>query len=236
MSADRLPASAMDFPIYAVVGMYSPPHVTGGFVQHVAILRERRQLNFGATNVEVWHMVPPLIVGPFTVAAAGGDLLCPVVHVAGVVDLDPDDCEGIQTWLSIVEKENRPYGRVSNFRQYIVKPHMDWERAKETNRPIYRKFSCAGFVVECYASVGLNLISLPEDTYLEVDLQTLIRAYPEAARESMRERYGIAGNGPWRILMPGYVFHAMDREPGVVRVVAYDPTNVTEAHFTGSKG
>jgi hypothetical protein len=230
VTADRLHATPKDYPIYAVVGMYSP-QVAGDFVQHVAILRVSRALIFGAENVEVWHMLPPLIVGQASIAEAGGDLLCPAVHITGVADLDPDDCEGIQTWLSIVDKEKRP----GMARQYIVKPHMAWERAKETNRPIYRRFSCAGFVVECYASVGINLVTLPEDTYPEVDLETVRRAYPEAGREGLRERYGIPGNGPWRILMAGYVLHAMDRDPKMVRGGAYTPASVAEAHFARSK-
>ena len=212
--------------------MYSPL-VPGGFVQHVAILRSDRDLSFNEPNVEVWHMQPPLLVGHASAAAANMDAVCPVVHVVGAIDLDADDCESIKTWLAIVETEKRPYGRIGNLRQYVVKPHVDWERAKETNQPLYRKFSCAGFVVECYReAVGIDLVSLPEITSPEVDLTMVLGAYPDADRESLRERFGIRGTGPWKILLAGYLFHSLKRTPdALIRSGPHLPSNITEAYF-----
>jgi hypothetical protein len=210
--------------------MYSPL-VGGGFVQHVALLRSEQELRYDEADVRVWHMGPPLIIGQKSIGLARADASCRAVHVAGIVDLDADDLEGIRTWLAEVEKEDRPYGMTGTPRQYIVKPHVEWARASETGRPLYRKFSCAGFVLECYRAAGVQLVSLPDDTLPEVDLQTVLQAYPAAAVEALRARIGIPGPGPWRILLPGYLFHALDRLTPTTALTGYTPSSAAEAHY-----
>lgn len=208
MTARRLQKEhAVTVPKFAVVGTY---HTTPGthFVQHVSLIREETQIQ-GLQEVAVWHMGPPLVAGPRSSVATSQNSTCPA-NLIGLVELDAQDIEGLETWLAEVDKEERPPGLRD---QYVVNPPMRWARAENTVRT-YRQFSCVGFVLEGYRSIGINLINDGDPSQLpEVDLDTLLQIYPFAKYTRNREMFGIPGNGPWRILLAGYLFHAVDGEP-----------------------
>jgi len=212
-------------PAYSIVGMYSEPP-GAQFVRHVAILAEDTQLEFGRPAA-VFHMGPPLVAGERSRRTPRARLECPV-HLLGGVPLDLDENEGIGDWLAEVDKERMPENA---FKRFIVKPHADWHLAPETGRRLYRRFSCVGFVLECYR-------------HIDVDLATLVKAYPEVEREEVvtrltgltRNDLGIPGGGPWRIVLAGYVFHALDRVTEEhPRPAAYSPNSVANAHFPGHR-
>lgn len=204
-------------PIYAVVGMYSG---TGddGFVQHVALLAEETKLSRGQ-SATVWQMRPPLEAGKCD------------VHVSGTIPLTLEDVEAFHDWRCEVDKEPPPE---NPFRRYIVRPHSEWYRSPETNRRLYRRFSCVGYVIECYRSIGVDLVVTSEPDLPEVDFDTLEKAYPDLSRIGARTKktLGVAGDGPWPIVMPGYVFHALaqatDDNP---RPPAYMPKSTEDARF-----
>jgi len=224
-------------PAYSIVGMYSEPP-GAQFVRHVAILAEDTQLEF-SRPAAVFHMGPPLVAGERSRKTPRAKRECPV-HLLGSVPLDLEDNEGIEDWLAEVDKERMPE---NPFKRYIVKPHADWYRAPETGRRLYRRFSCAGFVLECYRYINVDLVCTDDSDVPDVDLATLVNAYPEMEREEVlarlgltRNDLGIPGGGPWRIVLAGYVFHALDRvteeDP---RPAAYSPDSVADAHFPGQR-
>jgi hypothetical protein len=180
-------------------------------------------------------MTPPLVAGEETKKTRGAKPEC-VVHLAGTAQLSLDEQEAIRDWLEEVDKEPGPD---NPFRRYIVRPHSDWYTAPETGRRLYRRFSCAGFVVECYGSVTIQLVNAHEVNLPRVDFGTLSRAYPIrqgdrlAARFGLtREDLGIPDPGPWPVLLPGYLFHALDRvSPDGTRPPGFTPSSPADAEF-----
>ncbi len=240
MPAEKLPSGpptrSVTAPAYSIVGMYSEP-TEKRFVRHVAILAEESSLESGK-RAAVWHMGPPLVSGERTKKRIHGAQI-ESVHLSGRVPLDLDQMEGIKDWLEEVDKESAPE---DPFKRYLVRPHCVWHIAPETDRPLYRRFSCVGFVLECYKSVDIDLVNTEESDLPEVDFETLVKAYPGLGRDELllqramrgvtRDDLGIAGEGPWRIVLAGYVFHALERVPSKGPIPeTFTPRSVIEAHF-----
>jgi hypothetical protein len=222
---------------YSIIGNYA----ARPFVRHAALLKADTALQFGADNVLVWHMGPPLVAGTKTIAdlAALPELIKErikrtTVHIVGYLDLDLDDIEGIETWLAEVDKEERPMSSSSEeiIAQYRVSPAVHWVLA-ENDTPLYRQFSCIGFVIECYRFISINLIDDSSTENLpEVALDKIVAAYgPRANREDFRKKIGIPGPGPWRILLAGYLFHSLDRDTDTIKHMAYIPKTISEFNF-----
>lgn len=88
--------------------------------------------------------------------------------------------------------------------------------------------------MEAYADAGIDLIDTDCDWPL-VDIGTLFSAYEELGRIERnpgllerfpflgREELGIAGDGPWPVLLPGYIFHSMARTSTEIRSTPYRP-------------
>ena len=215
---------------YSIVGHYA----TRPFVKHAALLKEDTALLFGAENILVWHIGPPLVAGTKTSSSAVDKNRKTIIHLVGFVDLDADDIEGIETWLTDVDKEDRPLGvkLTELFAQYRVSPPIHWVLA-ENGTPLYRQFSCVGFVMDCYRSIAINLIddSRPENLP-EVTLDMVVAAYGSGARrEEYRDKFGIPGPGPWRIVLAGYLFHSLNRAPDVIRQTPYVPSGIENKDF-----
>ena len=239
MPAKKLPSgqatASETAPAFSIVGMYSDP-VDEEFVRHVAILAENSVLEW-KQPATVWYMGPPLVAGERSKKTPRADLQIPV-HVVGSVPLDLDDREGIADWLEEVDKEPPPD---NPFRRYIVRPHCDFYNAPETGRPLCRQFSCAGFVLECYRYIGVDLVNTKERDLPDVDFSMLVKAYPEIEREGVLARreitfdnLGIPGDGPWRIVLAGYIFHALDQIRGAdPSSRTHTPQSVNEAYFPG---
>jgi hypothetical protein len=217
--------------------MYPEDHgVT--FVQHVAILQNDMQLSYAMKRVLVWQMCPPLVVGAQSattavrIATATGispdEYLHCTAHLVAGLQLDADDLEGIKTWLAEVDKESRP---TTPLFQYYVDPPMKWAEGENKVR-LFRKFSCAGLVLECYRSVGIDLLVQDSLRLPEIDLATVVSIYgPDMTAEAVRRRIGIPGNGPWRVVLAGYVIHALNRPDDVVRRSPHCPSSSEERYF-----
>lgn len=215
---------------FSIVGHYA----TCPFVKHAAILKADTALLFGTDNIFVWHIGPPLVAGTKTTAAAADKGRKTSIHIVGFVNLDADDIEGIETWLSDVDKEDRPTGTslTELLAQYRVSPPVYWVLA-ENGTPLYRQFSCAGFVMDCYRAIAINLI---DDSHLEnfpdVTMDQVVAAYGSAARrEEFRKKFGIPGQGPWKIVLAGYLFHSLNRDNNVIRQTPYVPSTIAEKDF-----
>ncbi|MBN2476360.1 MAG: hypothetical protein JXB62_17235 [Pirellulales bacterium] len=152
--------------------------------------------------------------------------------------LDLDDREGIEDWLAEVDTEPPPE---NPFKRYVVRPHCDWQTAPETGRRLYRRFSCAGFVVECYRSVGINLVNTREADLPDVEYAMIKHAYPQVKdRANVQEAMGgltlddlgLGGDGPWQVVLAGYVFHALDEiSDENPRAAPHAPASTAEAYY-----
>ena len=227
------------FQPYSIVGVYADSG-PAGFVRHLALLKDNASLN-GPEKVDVYHMGPPIVAGPQSATAPFARRSCRA-DILSDIALDAEERESIEDWLAEVEKEDRT--DLKPFQQYVVVPHVAWVVAPETGRRIRRRFSCVGFVIECYAAAAIVLVdtgvALPD-----VDEATLKVAYEELARIEAndrlkarcgfksREDLGLHGIGPWKVVLAGYVFHSLKRvtiytpRPG-----AYVPGSVGEGSFS----
>jgi hypothetical protein len=224
-------------PKFAVVGTYLDDS-TSKFVKHVALLRYDEELRYARADVRVWHMGPPLVAGERSNGSWEKDSTC-IVHLIGVVELDGYDIEGIETWLADVDKEERPSpsGRFGVVPHYKVDPPVFWQKGEDGTR-LYRRFSCAGFVLDCYRYVGIDLIDeSSKDSIPEIELETVASAYgPHVRRPWLREELGIPGGGPWRIILAGYLFHSLSRTNEEIRRSPHIPTGAAEKEFPLTQG
>lgn len=94
--------------------------------------------------------------------------------------------------------------------QYIIDPPYKDECDPNTGVRRYRRYSCAGFVIDGYRQVNIELLQLDASSLPEVDRQTIESAYAGVSRELL-DQFGLHGDGPWRIILAGYVLHALDR-------------------------
>ena len=218
---------------YSIVGMYTD-EPGSRFVGHVALIRDDGPTSHG-TEVPVWEMQPPLVAGPISASRTKQDAKCPA-HVVGWLSLNSDEREGITDWLSEVDKQDRPNTRSGRVEQYTVSlsPKDQWHQ-DEKGVPLYRRFNCVSFVLAAYLDgAGISLIdtSAPEGLP-EVDMGTVARAYGEHLRthDRVRTDIGLPGKGPWRILLAGYVYHAMNRPDGSIRSTSYTVPGVAAANF-----
>ncbi len=218
MSAVRLRHDATECTKYSIIGT----HVGKGggtFVKHVAILKKASALS-NLQTVDVWQVGPPIVAGPLSSSQRFASQTC-VASVVGDMKLGVRQCEAVANFLSQVDKQYRLITPLP-FQQYQIIPHSTWVRAPETNRKIRRRFSCSGFVAEAYAEAGVVLVdleNLPAAKQVEIQF-----AFPDLQRissgsEKLKQRYGfvskedlgLVGDGPWPVLLPGYLFHACDR-------------------------
>ncbi|MDQ3330995.1 MAG: hypothetical protein M3552_10120 [Planctomycetota bacterium] len=167
------------------------------------------------------------------------------VDIVSDIDLTGEQFEAIADWLAVVDKERRPNASnpIGQMRQYVIAPHVKWHPPED---PLYRRFNCVGFVIECYKSAGISVIDT-EAELPDVDLATLRKAYPgqlekieliknDRVRQKLKEDLGIPGDGPWKIILPGYVFRSLERAtPDTPRPPAYVPKELSEAHYPSDR-
>jgi hypothetical protein len=120
------------------------------------------------------------------------------------------------------------------FSDYIIHPPVLWVIDEKTGIRRFRKFSCVGFVLECYQDVAeIRLLDLGPGKLPLVDLETLVTIYGDIIRNAkLRERFGLTGpQQEWSIALPGYVMHSLTRPSSDVRQVPYEAGSVEEADF-----
>ncbi len=187
-----------------VVGECSAP--ASGFVTHVALLESPGKLS-QKTPVSVTHMGPPLNKGQLS------------VDVAGWAELTADERKKLAVWKQKRLDEDTPSS-------YVVSPA--WQRIEnKKNKRVRRwQYSCAGFVLAGY-KFAVHVTLVEENGQLpEVDLKTLKKAYPHNDQlddAHARTIVGLTGDGPWRIILAGYVIHALNRDSGLIRKEPYKP-------------
>lgn len=230
-----------EYPEFTLLGKHSGD-VNGAttFVQHVALFAESGCIPAGGA-VPVFHMAPPIYTGyePRDGGGAAGARCVP--DLAADVVLSPTENNKIKHWLHIVGKQDRPNLR---FQHYIIRPHVIW-KLSELGRRVYQRFSCAGFVFEAYKFAGVNTIDAHEASLPLVDEGDLARFYPfltamESWPERQRVKRGFLGradlgldtDGPWGILLPGYLFKAISlQQPAKPRPAPRLPLSKAEGWF-----
>ncbi len=183
---------------FDVVGEYS--RTAPRFVEHVALLNSDDREVSCAETVRVIHMGPPL--------ETDGQISA---DVAGRIPLTNDEINSMETWFAKVEDEYQ-FENARGLRQYVIDP--PWKDVRDNNTKVYRyrRYSCAGFVLDAHIQVDVSLLIIDQKALPEVTRQTLQTAYPILVqRPGFLDRFGLQGNGPWRVVLAGYVLHALDR-------------------------
>lgn len=195
MPASVLPAmknGAVLIPQYSVVGM----HGDADTVRHVGVLRRDSALAYGQ-EATVAHMAPPL----------GLDDAIPA-HVIGRIDvLTRGEQEAVETWLTDLQTKKRlPH-------DYQIHPPFEAIYDPATLILKRRRMSCVGFILLCYReALGLDLLDWTDGRFPLVDLTTLQGCYSDCNLSTrILSRYGLNGTGPWPVVMPGYLLHALSR-------------------------
>ncbi len=216
MPAQEIGDSAVDIALYDVLGFDSPRRAT--FVGHVALSSRTVSVSRGVpASVRLAHMTPPLLVdAPFFALR----------QTHGAAGLDDSERDLIATYVRQLQSEYQAEkkrrqatgtwspdaGEQFRADQYMIRPHV---RLPDDERP-YHQISCAGFVQEAYHEAGIVLVDTAEANLPPCWLETLRTAYAEMAPQiedvTFRVDKGLVGDGPWPILLPGYIMHALDRE------------------------
>lgn len=184
------------------------------FIGHIGLsIEQRDDLTFSSRVVHLAHMGPPL--------TRDADDDVESIDVVGSTNLTSDEQMRIETFVDELETEYESQ-KARAKRQYVIHPHF--VEYDEDQYP-FPRFNCGGFVVEAYREIDIDLIRTGDFSLPAVDLDTLIKAYPaqerRLRRQSFRELYGLTGDGPWPVLLAGYVIHAMDRDAEECRTERY---------------
>jgi len=118
--------------------------------------------------------------------------------------------------------------RLGSFRgQYVICPHVK-EVRREDQTVVYRRFSCVGFVLEAYREAQIDLLRTNVALLPLVGLDALKVQYPVFApllnSPRVRAEFGIGGDGPWPVVLAGYVINALDRPETAIRSTPYRAT------------
>ncbi len=210
---------------FAVVGVYSQDRP---FVGHAAILTAATEFN-GECKVALSHVGPPI-----------ENLDTGDCHIVGQIGLSNEEIEAVADWLASIETQYTPT-KILPFQQYVVAPHMVWVKSEE-GRPFRQRFSCVGYVIEAYAAANVWLIdseSLPDAKMEDVEtaypnLRRLL-AKPELAKSygfKGLDDLGLVGPGPWKVALPGYLFHSIKRfEQAQPRPNPFAPSSLEQSCF-----
>jgi hypothetical protein len=80
-------------------------------------------------------------------------------------------------------------------------------------------------VIEAYREARIDVLRTEIDSLPLVSLDTLKTQYPGHARRldraQLRTEFGIPGDGPWPVVLAGYVLNALDRPEAEIRSTPY---------------
>lgn len=200
-----------------------------GFVVHAGLAESAGLQN--AANIPVLDMGPPLHGH-----GAAGHVRSDVVGSAALTD---DEVQKIKTFVDRHTNEHLLFSKFGTGQliqaapqMYCVLPHAS-PLYENDERYARTRFSCAGFVLEAYKKARIKLVDL--NGLPMVDMAIIAAAYPQQIQLIERgrisaEALGLGGNGPWPVLLCGYLFHALDREAEVIRQETYSP-DIMDRYF-----
>lgn len=188
---------------------------TAEFIRHVGLASEGKDPIGTPSIVPMVHMSPPLL----------REAVSEPISSIGTAGLTVDEVRQIEVFVDeqLLEYEA---AKTSPFKQYVIAPHVK-EPGSQDGTIICRRYNCAGFVIEAYRSVGVEFIQTAPSSLPPVALSTLTIQYPDQVtfleKPKNRERFGIPGEGPWPVVMAGYVVNALDRPEVDIRAIPYLP-------------
>ncbi|MCC5877250.1 MAG: hypothetical protein JJU11_13595 [Candidatus Sumerlaeia bacterium] len=196
-------------------------------VEHVGLSLEARTLGGQKSPLRVIDMAPPVA------ERDAGDSF--PRHLVGTADLTSEtDFEVVEMLENFVtstrgKMEARSSGRVfplpEEFRVYVIHPHSIEGYQDEDDEVHPARYSCAGYVYEGYRRAGLRLLDvglLPNVTFNEVLIVDRRLALAQRKPE-LRKWVGLEGDGPWPIMMPGYLMASLNRRAEEIRQTPYTP-------------
>ncbi len=148
------------------------------------------------------------------------------VHVAAHIPLTNSEMKEMEVWMEEIADEYADAGvkGKKNWReQYFITP--PWKDVHDNNTGVrrYRRYSCAGFVLDGHRQIDIQLLNL--DALPEVGRDAIAAAYANEAGEtpdlSQLIQFGLEGEGPWPLALPGYVIRALDRSSEEIRSAPY---------------
>jgi hypothetical protein len=210
--AKRVSISDGKIGVYGAVGVDSAS--SKWFIRHVGMsLEEADFANGKPLQLRMVDMGPPL----GTPESSSPEN----VDVVGTATLTSDDASIINTFICEQIDEYKSL-KTTRKKQYVVCPHF----VKGDGLVSARRYSCAGFVFECYFDLGISLVDI--DALPHVDESTLAMVYPLLPRiledPEWRLDVGLAEDGPWPVLLPGYLFHSLNRGADRIRQAPYQPS------------
>lgn len=222
----RVAAENLSLAIFDVVGQDGGEHA---FIGHTGLVRTTGSQN--AARIPVLDMGPPL---------HGQDVPCHIrANVVGSVTLTDDEVQKIKTFIDRHTNEHLLFLKISISQLitavpkiYCILPHAK-PFYEDDGRYTRTRFSCAGFVFEAYKKARIKLLDL--NALPLVDMAVISLCYPGQIRlmEDGRispEDLGLEGDGPWPVLLCGYLFHALNRDGDAIRREPYIPS-IENRHF-----
>jgi hypothetical protein len=168
------------------------------------------------------------------------------VHVAAWLgDLDDDDRQGMRRWYrqvcalfpttlcpkwpSIRRGVEPVLAEFFAQCHYVADPPFRIESDPVSRADKAHWYSCAGFVIACYESAPVHLLLIDRLTpdFPKIDKDTVKEIFIPPGltfTEEIAKAINLLGDGPWPVVMPGYVIRAfLNRSDKVVRTVPYSP-------------
>lgn len=225
MASFRVNTSTQEINRFDVVGADSSE---ADFICHVGLAAAAGSQD--VTSVAVLDMGPPMHGHSFE-----NHMKC---DVTGSAELTDDEVQKIRTFVDRHASEHELFSQLGATQilkiapqMYCVLPHTS-PIYEDDGRYTRTRFSCVGFVLEAYRGARIKLLNLDELPL--IDMKNIAAAYPQT-RLIQRglisaEDLGLVGEGPWPVLLCGYLFHALDRDSGVIRQEAYAPS-MDDGHF-----
>ncbi len=212
MPAERLSDSPIAVRKYDLAGQDSAS--VHEFVRHVGLaLLDYDSVTSQLPAVRLLHMAPPIL--------KDGDEDATPVQTIATVELTADEQRQIEIFADEHDSEFDANGQRRPIFQYVICPHT---KDPDEKTP-FRRFNCAGFAIEAYRQAGLVLLIDHIASLPKVTLDVLKKAYPDQAdeldRAGIRQYLGLEGEGPWPVLLAGYVINAMDRDSDSIRKAPY---------------
>ena len=186
-----------------------------GFIGHVALAEEDRVNHNSPAAVPVVHMRPPF--------ERPGECRADCVGSAG---LSVRRQRQIKVFCDMIGSEYEAARLGKSIDQYIIDPHV-WPVRRKDKTVVCHRFSCVGLVIEAYRAAQIDILWTDLAPVPLVERDALKTQYPEFAkvldRPRERKKLGIPGDGPWPVILAGYVLNALDRPESEIHKTPYLP-------------
>ncbi|WP_148594458.1 hypothetical protein [Aquisphaera giovannonii] len=185
------------------------------FVRHLGLADEAGELPEDSASLRIIHMGPPL-----ERAITRAPIRC-----VGTLPVSRVEILLIREFVARLEDEIEAANLRRPVDQYCIVPHVERDQIVGGRTVRFRRFNCGGFVLEAYRSASIQLLDTDEEALPQVSLALLKKQYPDLAtaldRPAIRKRMGLVGQGPWPVVLCGYVLNALDRTEAEIRARPY---------------